>query len=356
MRLAHKFVFAASAAMLFCGATWAQNAISAKAGMINVIDGDAFLLEAKGGAPIKVEPKLTEFINVKEGQVLKTTEGRAEILLNSGSCLRLWDESSFKLISSRISDARLEVLSGSALIEVMQVIEGNEISVLLKDATVTLTKGGIFRFEANPARIRVQMGEALVDYEGQQITLKSGKQLTSTANGWVVDKFEVKESDALLRWSKRRASYMAMASVSSARQATPRNGFQGGSWMWNPYFGFATYIPYGDTLRSPFGYYYYTPSTVMAVYFPPRGNGGWAGGGNGGGSHNVSNGFASSMPSRSAGYSSYSGPSAVSSAGSVASSGSVSSGASHAGAAGGGGVSAGAASAGRGGSAGGRGN
>jgi hypothetical protein len=344
--------------MLFCGAAWAQNAISAKAGMINVADGDVFLLDAKGGAPVKVEPKLTEFIDIKEGQTLKTTEGRAEILLTPGAFLRVWDDTSFKLFSSRLSDVRLELLNGSAVIEVMEMFEGNEITVLLKDATVTLTKGGAYRFDANPARVRVQVGEALAEFNGQKVVMKGGRQLTASANGWTSDKFDVKDSDALFRWSKRRGSYLAMANVSSSRQASPRNGFQGGSWMWNPYFGFATYIPYSDTLRSPFGYYYYTPSTVMAVYFPPRGSGGWTGGGGGGGSHNASSGFASSMPSRSASYSSYSAPSAVSSPSAMSSSPSsgMSSGVSHSSAAGGGGVSAGAASSGRGGSAGGRGN
>lgn len=302
MRTALSIFLAAILCVCFGAAALAQNAISAKAGMINVADGDVFLTDAKGGEPRKVEPKASEFIDMKEGQTLRTTDGRAEVLLTPGSFLRMADESSFKLFSNRLSDVRLEVLSGSVLIEATEMLEGNEITVLAKDSTVTLTKGGLYRFDADPARVRVYLGEAIVEQNGQKSTLKGGRELIASAKGWTLAKFDTKDTDPLYRWSKRRSGYIAMANVSAARQSGSGGmGFTTGRWYYNPYFGFATYIPWGDTLRSPFGYYYYTPSTVMAVYYPPRpvySGGGFGGMGSGG--------FAASMPSRSAGVSTYS--------------------------------------------------
>jgi hypothetical protein len=102
-----------------------------------------------------------------------------------------------------------------------------------------------------------------------------------------------------------------MANVSAARGAN--NSFSSGSrygmWAFNPYFGFATYLPYRDTLRNPFGYYFYTPYSVMAVFAPrPVYSSGYGGGGGGdaGWARGAYSGGASSMPSRSSG-GSYSG-------------------------------------------------
>jgi hypothetical protein len=319
MRTVLSIFLAAALCACFGAVALAQNAISAKAGMINVADGDVFMIDAKGGEPRKVEPKVSEFVDVKEGQTLRTADGRAEVLLTPGAFLRMADDSSFKLFSNRLTDVRLEALSGSLLIEATEMIDGNTITVLAKDATATITKGGLYRFESDPARIRVYLGEALIEQNGQKTTVKSGREFAANGNGWTLAKFDAKETDPLYRWSKRRSGYIAMANVSAARQSTSGGfGFNGsGRWYYNPYFGFATYVPWGDTLRSPFGYYYYTPSTVMAVYYPPRPAYG-GGGMNGFRGMGGSGGFAAGMGSRSAGTSTYS-PSAGVSAPSAAS-------------------------------------
>lgn len=255
----------------------AQNTISAKAGMINIPDGDVYLLDAKGGEPRKVEPKPAEFADVKEGQTLKTGEGRAEVLLTPGSFLRMLDDSSFKLVSNRLTDVRLDVLKGDVMIEAMEMIEGNSITVTAGGTNATLTKGGLYRFGVAPVRVRVYQGEALIETGGQKTVLHAGKELVATDSGWKQAKFDAKDSDALYRWSKRRNSYIAMANVWAARQSNSLAGKGQGAWSFNPYFGFATYLPWASTLRSPFGYYFYTPATVYNVYAAPV----FAGGGSG---------------------------------------------------------------------------
>jgi hypothetical protein len=52
MRPARHFGFAAAACVLLAGSVAAQNAISVRAGMINVADGDLYLVDAKGGVQI----------------------------------------------------------------------------------------------------------------------------------------------------------------------------------------------------------------------------------------------------------------------------------------------------------------
>lgn len=309
MRPARHFGFAAAACVLLAGSVAAQNAISVRAGMINVADGDLYLVDAKGGEPKKVEPKVSEFIDVKEGQILKAEEGRAEVLLTPGSFLRMADGASFQMISNRMTDVRLDVLSGSVLIEVVELLEGNSITVLAKEATVTLMKAGLYRFDMDPARVRVFAGEARVSAAGQTYVMKGGRELVAAANGWEQGKFDAeKSSDGLVRWAKRRSGYIAMANVSSARAndrmyTNALGGTGYGRWVYNPWFGMATFIPLGNTMRSYFGYMYYNPASVMAVYYPrPNYNSGYNGGGGGGNGGFMSGpyGNGAGLPSRSA--------------------------------------------------------
>ena len=173
-----------AAAAVLAAPALAQNAISARAGMINVADGEVFLVDANGGAPLRVEPKPSELIEVKEGQILKTAEGRSEVLLTPGAFLRIGEESSFKLIGNRLSDVRLEVLSGSILVEVVELLDGNSLTVLAKHSATSVLKPGIYRFDADPGRIRVYQGEARVQIDGAAQTLKGSRELVASAGGW----------------------------------------------------------------------------------------------------------------------------------------------------------------------------
>ena len=82
-------VFAASLA-------WGQQAISARSGMIHYIEGDATI---DGTA---IHPKFAAFPDVKNGQLLATGEGRAEVLLTPGVFLRLAENSSVRMLSNAL--------------------------------------------------------------------------------------------------------------------------------------------------------------------------------------------------------------------------------------------------------------
>src|SRR6516162_3070541 len=90
--------------MAFAAAGYGQNVISAKAGLIQYAEGRV-LLE---GNPVEI--KYSQFPQVKNDQVLKTEEGRAEVLLSHASFLRLGENSSFRMISDSLTDTRFEVL------------------------------------------------------------------------------------------------------------------------------------------------------------------------------------------------------------------------------------------------------
>jgi hypothetical protein len=264
---------------------WAQSAISAHSGMIHYVEGSVSL---EGQT---VEPKFGEFPEVKNGQTLATGEGRVEVLLTPGVFLRLAEDSSFKMISNRLADTALEVVSGSALIEVDELLKDNSILVKVKGSNIELDKHGLYRFdaEADSARLRVYDGEARVTSGEQTVTAHKGRQVD--LNGVLVAaNFDPKTSDPFYRWASRRSSYIATANVSSARAVgnsytgLTSSGYGLGSWAWNPWYGMFTYLPGTGYGYNPFGWAFYSPFTVGYLYNPYGyygygGNGYYSGGG-----------------------------------------------------------------------------
>ena len=70
-----------------------------------------------------VHPKFAEFPDVKNGQVLATEEGRVEVLLTPGVFLRLTENSSVRMLSNALANTRMEMVAGSALIEVAELLD-----------------------------------------------------------------------------------------------------------------------------------------------------------------------------------------------------------------------------------------
>src|SRR3954469_9434726 len=81
------------------GAAWAQSAISARAGMIHYSEGNVAI---DGQRVDSSTSSYQEYKFVNEGETLATNRGRAEVLLNPGTFLRVTDNSSVRLISSQL--------------------------------------------------------------------------------------------------------------------------------------------------------------------------------------------------------------------------------------------------------------
>jgi hypothetical protein len=286
----------------------AQVAISARAGMVHFTEGKVFVADKE------VVSKPSEFAEVKEGQELRTEEGRAEVLLTPGVFLRVAENSAFRMMSSRLSDVRVEVLRGSVIVEAAEIAKDNVITLLFRDAEISVRKHGVYRIDADQNLVRVYDGEAVVARGGQSVTLKDGRQ-TVVTGVLAADKFNTKVGDAFLRWAARRAEYVAVANMSAARyigNSERRSRYQG--WYYNPYYGCFTYLPGSGIYSSWFGPRYYSVRTIWIATQPSYGGGGggggWAGTQNPGPTYNPSYGY-STVPSSSA--PSYSGSSGASS-------------------------------------------
>jgi hypothetical protein len=246
-------------------AALAQTVISAHSGLIHYVEGRVLL----DGNPVEV--KITNFPEVKENMELRTEDGRAEVLLNPGVFLRLAENSAVRMVANKLSDTKVEFLSGSALIESSRELAQKEnfVTILYKGSAAHLRKSGIYRFDSDPAQFRVYSGEAEVESGSNVLIVRTGK-LVSLDGLVAVEKFDPKDGDELSRWSQRRAEYVSMANVSAAKYVSNSGtGWNTSGWYFNPYFGMFTYIPMNGMFNSPYGYSYFSPWTVNRVYQNP---------------------------------------------------------------------------------------
>jgi hypothetical protein len=349
---------ALSVAVLALGAlpALAQHVISAKSGVVSYVMGTVKVDDQV------VKPSETKYTEVKENAVLRTEEGRAEVLLTLGSILRTGDNSSFKMLTNRLIDTRVELLTGTHVVEVAEIQKDNNLTLVAKDATVVITKRGLYRFDVDQAKIKVFEGVLGVTVNGQSTLVGAGKMMdTATAS---VEKFDKETTDAMDRWAKQRAELIAMANASSAKQvhdygcdpnnstttrfASINNGVGVGSpcynpcnsWRYNPWYGLITYIPCGANIYSPYGYRYWSPYNVMHAYYvrpAPVYNGGGFGGASSGGYSGMSQTSAGYSGAMSTSTSSVSSSTAAASSGTSASSSAGSASSGHGSSGGGGG-------------------
>jgi len=269
----------------------AQTVISAKSGLIHYAEGSVYLGDQL------VENKFGSFPDVKENAQLRTEDGRAEVLLTPGVFLRLGESSAIRMVTNRLIDTRVEFLSGSVLVEADDILKDNGVTIVYKDYSVQLVKKGLYRFDSDPAELRVYDGEAMAQLNGKTEQVKEGHLLAFNGD-LKLARFNKDDVDALYRWSRRRSEYLAMANVSAAKSLQSSanynswgngywgmggmgmGGFGNGGWFFNPYFNMYTFVPFSGVNYSPFGYAFWSPFSVYNAFYSPLY---YTGGGGGGG-------------------------------------------------------------------------
>jgi len=217
----------------------AQKVVSAKAGLITYLQGPAYV-DGK-----RVVLKTARFPQMKSGETLSTGRGRAELLLAPGVVLRLSENAQVRLDDNQLADTRVTLQRGDALIEIVQLPEGNRIQVGVGDTTAELTRSGLYRFgiaqnesqdstHDTPSTLRVFGGEALVRCGANTADAKRGVavQLDSALT---VKKFDRKQTDFLHAWAARR-SFDLFISDAEARQKQTHWQL-GGGYAENKNFG-----------------------------------------------------------------------------------------------------------------------
>lgn len=239
----------------------AQQLISAKSGLIHYTEGDVRIGDQAAS------PNNGIFQSLANARDLTTGEGRAEMLLGPGQFVRLNENSSLRMVSNRLEATRVDLLTGSILVELIDGDKNSPITIGFGSNTIELRKAGLYRIDANESRLRVLDGEAVVRGNGQNLTARKSKEVSMGAvlaeNG-----FDGAVGDEFTRWAQRRAGYVATANISGARDifANGQN-WSGNNWAFNPWYGMYTYVPSRRMSMSPFGFNYFTPDMAFNGMF-----------------------------------------------------------------------------------------
>jgi hypothetical protein len=252
---------------------WAQAVISAHSGMVNFVQGEVKLADR----PVKLDGAI--FPDVKLGQTLSTKSGRAEILLTPGVFLRLDKDSSFRIISNKLADTQVEILSGSALVEANEILKDNHITVKVCGSETLLLKTGLYHFNADAGQVRTFVGKAQISGASSSVRtqLKGGRTLL-VGSSLLPQKFDKNKSkDELLAWSEQRDVRLGLANMSLAR-SLDSSGFSTSMWAWDPWMGTYTFLPRSGYTYNPYGIAWYSPGSVWIASAPGNGlsSGGYA--------------------------------------------------------------------------------
>jgi hypothetical protein len=181
---------------------YGQPVISAQAGLVHHTEGRVFLNE-------KLLPRqFGRFPQIRESEVFNTGRGRAEILLSPGVFLRLGQDTSIRMLSGRITDAKVELLSGEVVLETVELNGIESVTVALGEYSVSTSKRGLYRLEANPAGLRVLKGKALVVSGNRRVEVQKGREVM-LGGSLTALRFDSGQTDALDRWSDRRSRMLA---------------------------------------------------------------------------------------------------------------------------------------------------
>jgi hypothetical protein len=189
----------------------AQPVIAARSSLLSYADGKVLL----NNQAVKVSA--TRFPQVKQNDVVRTEAGRAEVLIEPCASLRLNQDSSFRMVLDDLSNPQMELLSGSAVIDIAGIAKGVAITLLVKTATVVMAREGMYRFDLSPALLKVFYGQATVQRaNGTGLNMAAGRMLHLDRP--TPEKFDRRYGDALDVWSVQRSLVLARARAGEAYQ------------------------------------------------------------------------------------------------------------------------------------------
>jgi hypothetical protein len=188
----------------------AQQVVSAKAGLVQFTEGKVFL-----GSDVPFSPK--DFVQMQNGQILYTKQGRAEVLLTPDIYFRLDEYSSLRMEQNRLKDTQLALEQGAALIEVVQKARENPIKVRFPTGVVEIKSVGLYRLDVKAHEFRVYGGAALIAIGNIKATIRNGRMARLEGNFQPME-FDVNASDPLHEWAARRSFNLFLATAETRQQ------------------------------------------------------------------------------------------------------------------------------------------
>jgi hypothetical protein len=239
--------------------------VSAKAGVVNVVEGAATVTRA---VPFANPEMLISGDELRAGDIVKTVTGsRAEILLNPGCYLRLGDASEFVFLLNGSANDKIKLSRGSAIVEASAI--DDIILVETPNANFEIRQVGLYRFNVaadGRSEIVVRNGRALVG----TTAIRGGKRAIVEGGVPTIAALNKKELDDLDTWSMERARTLIATNKKLSNRVMKRSlamGFASNSWIYDPFGGYYTFLPWTAGFASPYGGSYSVCNPYW--YLPP---------------------------------------------------------------------------------------
>jgi hypothetical protein len=139
---------------------------------------------------------------------MRMERGRAEVLVGPCTALRIGDNSSFRLVSNQLTDARIDLVAGFAVMDAVAMAHDAKLTFAVNAALATITIAGFYYFDFAPALVKLFAGRARVSWAKQNVEVSAGKALRLDAGAFAgeTDKNALNPLD---NWSKARAKVLA---------------------------------------------------------------------------------------------------------------------------------------------------
>ncbi len=188
----------AAPVFLLAASVYAQQSVSARAGLITYGEGLVYVKEK----PVPYSPE--SLYTLEEGMRLRTESGRVEMQIGPGAVLRMGENGILFLRDAHLASVQLAVESGSVLVEIFDNIQSNEINIQIGDSCIELIKNGLCRIDADKSRLRIYGGRAQVRKAGEKMTVQRG-EAADFADKLKKSDFDLEQKDALHEWAGRRS-------------------------------------------------------------------------------------------------------------------------------------------------------
>jgi len=228
-----------------------QFMISAKAGLVNYVDGQA---------NVRLHEQVPTGASIQTGP-----DSHVELLLNPGSFLRLDENSTVVLDTVELTNIAVRVVVGGALLDAAEIDKRTPIRVTTGSLTVLISSAGMYRFSGDTAAVL----DGKLRTADSSSTVKKGREITANGGQYEQTRVPVNAAlDGLEVWSRQRAGQLATANAlaynsNSTGSVVYPNGYSNGAaWMYSPFLSGFTFIP-----RNPYRSYYgysFLPLFVLA--------------------------------------------------------------------------------------------
>jgi len=252
----------------------AQYLISTKAGFVNRVEGEVYVLRADGEGDEKGRASLGT--QLRAGDKLGVAaNGFAEALLNPGSYLRLSENTEVRAVSVDLNSVRFELIKGSVIAEIGQVDKKTPIEILTPHGALTIAKAGLHRIDAKGSATivavrqgEINLGTASDFAANQSLKIKRGKVVTLTGSAQPgpsdIAKLDKDAVDKFDSWSFNRAEALTAANV----KALSRSGVLTSGWYYDSFYNFYTFVPSRSWFWSPYGFGFFNNYRDCYEYAP----------------------------------------------------------------------------------------